>query len=486
LIYNTHANLAKKSKLINQFKKNGLKYKYIKIVFFNFSGWEMNKFKISKGLNLPLQGDPVQQIKACLVHERIGIIGEDYPDLKPSYRVQVGDPVKRGEILFEDKHNKGVVYTSPVGGYVTELKRGARRKFLSMVIAVDGDETENFPFYSEKEIEGLDKEKVVEQLRVSGQLTAIRTRPFSKVASPHKLPDAVFVTAMDTRPFAPAVAPVIEGHETDFIMGIKALSRIAKVHICTDNTESLPHIDIKFAEAHTFEGPHPAGLVGTHVHFIRPVGREKLVWYVDYQDVINIGKLFTVGLYRTDKVISLGGSAVREPALYKTTYGAPLVDIILGRLTGEVSRVISGSPLYGRRMDDIDRFLGRYHNQVSVIPEGKDPRFMGWVMPGKDVYSQKNIYAAKFTKALCRFDTFLNGSKRSVVPVGNFEDVMPLDILATPLLKSIMVRDIETAEKLGALELDEEDLSLCTFLCPGKQDYGPYLRKVLTAIEKEL
>lgn len=444
--------------------------------------------KIKKGLTLPIAGAPRQVIENGRAVTQVALIGFDHHGMKPTMEVSVGDRVKCGQLLFTDKKTPGVRYTSPASGVVSAIHRGEKRVFQSIVIDVEGDEHETFAHYKPADLAQLTTEQVVQNLVQSGEWTAFRTRPYSKVPEPGSEPHSIFVAAMDTHPLAGDPRIVIEAEKQAFSDGLQVIGKLTrgKVFVCTAPgfSPSLPGGGAVVQE--TFEGPHPAGLPGTHIHYLDPVSATKVVWTIGYQDVIAIGHLFTSGRRYTRRVVSLAGPAVRNPRLVATRLGASLDQLTAGELTGQDVRVVSGSVLGGRHAKGSVAFLGRYANQVSCLEEGHRREFMGWLTPGVNRFSVLGIYLSRFMPGKqFNMTTTTNGSDRAMVPVGAYERVMPLDILPTQLLRSLIVGDTEMAQKLGCLELDEEDLSLCTFVCPGKYEYGPILRDNLTRIEKE-
>jgi Na+-transporting NADH:ubiquinone oxidoreductase subunit A len=440
--------------------------------------------KINRGLDLPISGAPVQTISDGVKARSVAVIGFDYNGLKPTMAVQVGDRVKTGQVIFTDKKTEGVMYTAPATGTITAINRGDKRVFQSIVIDVEDDEYTTFEQYSD--LEKLDHQTVVDNLVNSGQWTAIRTRPYSRVPAPSSQPNALFVTAIDTHPLAADPAIVIAEHAKAFEDGLTVLSRLSdKVYVATAPGAAIS-MGSASVIAEEFSGPHPAGLVGTHIHYLDPASANKVAWTVGYQDVIAIGKLFTEGKLFTDRVVSLAGPQVDEPQLLRTRIGANLDELTAGKMKSDNNRLISGSVLGGRTASGVITYLGRYHQQVSVLKEGDEREFMGWLSPGIEKHSALGIYWSQFTKnKLFNFTTSTNGSERAMVPVGVYENVMPLDILPTQLLRSLIVGDTQVAQQLGCLELDEEDLALCTYACPGKYEYGPILRDNLTRIEKE-
>ncbi|HDT6544475.1 TPA: Na(+)-translocating NADH-quinone reductase subunit A [Kluyvera ascorbata] len=444
--------------------------------------------KITKGLDLPIAGLPDQQRIDDVAVTRVAVKGEEYNGLRPSMAVKEGDRVVKGQLLFEDKKIPGVRFTAPASGTVSAIHRGERRVLQSVVIDVEGDESLNFTAYPADELATLPREVVVTQLVESGLWTAMRTRPFSKTPAPGSVPAAIFVTAMDTNPLSADPQPIILAQREAFNAGLTVLTRLtdSKVHVCQSSGGKLgghPQGQVTFNQ---FTGPHPAGLVGTHIHFLEPVSLQKQVWHLNYQDVIAYGKLFLDGVIWTERVIALGGPQVKHPRLLRTCLGADLNALLAGELHEGENRILSGSVLNGTQASGPHAFLGRFHLQVSVLKEGREKELLGWVTPGRDKFSITRTTLGHFLKKkLFNLSTDTHGGERAMVPIGNYERVMPLDILPTMLLRDLLAGDTDSAQALGCLELDEEDLALCTYVCPGKYEYGPVLRRVLTQIEQE-
>ncbi len=521
--------------------------------------------KIKRGLDLPMAGGPVQEIEAGPEITRVAVVGPDYVGMKPTMAVEVGEKVRAGQLLFTDKKQPGVRYTAPGAGTVTAIHRGAKRAFLSVVIDLEGNEHENFPRYDDAKLDQLDAQKVVDHLVESGLWTSLRTRPFGRVPSPtalgtagakveeavkigdiklpiiakidrgsgqaacpsgescsgscasagsgcesdsesgsSQIPGALFITAIDTRPLAADPEVVIGQRAGFFYDGLRVLGRlgIAKNYLCTAPGARIPGGDLPNLERVDFAGPHPAGLPGTHIHMLHPVGRKETVWQIGYQDVIAIGKLFRTGRLDLERVVSLAGPGVARPRLVRTRLGADLNQLVDGQLVQQnpvkvtdekvdpvapesrlenPMRIVSGSVLDGRKSNgETLGFLGRYDLQVSVLPEMAHREMFGWISPGVKKFSIKNVVAScLMPKREMIFSTAVHGGRRAIVPIGAYERVMPLDILPTFLLKSLSIGDLEQSEALGCLELDEEDVALLTFVCPGKADYGVMLRRML-------
>ena len=449
----------------------------------------MATIRIKKGLDLPIKGAPKQEIESGNTPKTVALLGDDYVGMRPTMMVQVGDRVKLGQLLFTDKKMEGVKYTSPGAGKVIEINRGEKRKFLSVVIELDGEDEITFDAHAEDRLDSLDRDLVRDQLVESGLWTTLRARPFGKVADPSTTPHSIFITAMDTNPLAPSVEKVLEGREKDFANGLRVLSNLTdgKLYLNKAPGAKIPQAEnLDRLEVNEFAGPHPAGLPGTHIHFLDPVGRNKTVWHINAQDVAAIGSLFTTGRIDVQRVVALAGPSVKNPRLIRTRIGASTVDLTEGELREGDNRVISGSVFTGHKAAGPVAYLGRFHQQISVIREGREREFLGWLKPGFNLFSVKPILAsALFRGKKFDFSTALHGGHRAIVPIGSYEKVMPLDILPTFLLRALAVDDVEEAENLGVLELDEEDLALCTFVCPSKIDHGEALRRNLTIIEKE-
>ena len=442
--------------------------------------------RIRRGMELPVEGAPAQSIETACPVRTVAVLGPDYHGMKPTMAVQVGDRVKLGQILFSDKKNPGVHFTSPAAGTVAAINRGAQRVLQSVVIQVEEGEEEVFAAYADNQLEALDPSAIRENLLKSGLWTALRTRPFSKVPHTDATPASIFVTAMDTHPLSGDPALIIAEHTEDFRRGLRILSRIAPVVVCAAEGSRVSADGLSGVRLENFSGPHPAGLPGTHIHFIDPVSANHSVWQIYSQDVIAIGKLFSTGRIWVERVVALGGPVVKKPRLLRTRLGASLDELSAGELEQGNNRVVSGSLLGGRTAHGPYAYLGRYHSQVSCLKEGNDREFMHWARAGVNKHSILNVFVSKlFSGRKFKFTTTTNGSPRAIVPVGSYEEVMPLDILPTQLLRYLVVGDTDMAQKLGCLELDEEDLALCTYVCAGKYEYGPILRDVLNRIEKE-
>lgn len=447
----------------------------------------MNKLiTITKGLDIPLSGTPEQVIQNKVSVNEVALVGFSFNELKPTLKVREGDKVVKGQVVFTDKKKPEIAFTSPVTGTVKVINRGEKRKFLSMVITVDHSSTETTPFkaYTLEQLNS-NKEHLKHQLLTSGLWTALRTRPFGNLADPNDTPYSLFVNAHDTNPGHPCPNVVLNQAQDDFNFGLEVLATVfADVeHKYVVGNPEFKLAEVKGFDYYQFKGPHPAGLVGTHINRLNPVSLTKPAWHLNYQDVIAIGRLFKTGELDGTKVIALSGPQVTNPTLLRVPYGASVVDVTFNQLKEGTNRIISGSVLDGVTATGVNGYLGHYDLQISVVAEGTEQELFGWVLPQPKKFSisRLNIFGRK-NLALT---TTTNGSPRSMVPIGLYERVMPLDIYPTLLLRDILSNDTDSAQDNGVLELVEEDVALCSFVCQGKYDYSDYLRKALTKIEKE-
>ncbi len=442
-------------------------------------------FRIKKGLDLPITGAPEQAIADGPTVRRVAILGRDYHGMKPRLAVQVGDTVACGQRLFEDRKNPGVPFTAIGSGEVVAVNRGARRAFVSLVIEL-GDADAQVELEHLAGAQSGDGDAVRGLLVESGAWTAFRTRPFSRIPAADATPHAIFITAVDTAPLSPDPAVVLAGVESTFHAGCKAIASLTdgKTYLCTAPGAGFGK-GASGVEVAEFSGPHPAGTAGVHIHTLAPVDRKRSVWHIGYQDVLAIGALLETGKLSFDRVVSVAGPSVKSPGLIRTRVGADINGLVDSQLEGGEHRIVSGSVLSGDALaGDANRFLGRYHNQLTVIGEDREREFLGWLKPGTDKFSILPVFLSKLF-GTPKFGTSTNGSPRAMVPIGMYERVMPMDLMPTHLLRALAVGDVEWAEELGCLELDEEDLALCTFVCPGKVDHGAALRSVLEQIQKE-
>ena len=432
--------------------------------------------KISKGLDLPISGTPDPVISDTPKVTTVSLLGNDFTGMKPTMLVKSGDIVKRGTKIFEDKKNPGVFFTSPAGGIVKEISRGDRRKFLSIDIEI-ADNEDHVVFDTNENIRNL--------LINSGLWNAFRSRPFNRTPSIDSSPNAIFINACDTNPLAVDPYFIINEDLDYFNRGLKALYEnfSCPIHCCYQNYNF--DLSVDGVNYHQFSGPHPSGLTSTHINKIYPVNLKRIAWTIGYQDVISIGYLLEHAFLRTHKLIALGGPSVFNPSLINSRISGNIDELTAGKLeTG--SRVISGSVLYGHASEGVMNYLGFYDSLISAIPDQANDIFLNWLMPGSKLHSKLNVFISSFLKpSNFIFNTSVNGGDRAIVPVGSYDEVLPMDILVPQLLKALVVGDREQAVDLGMLELAPEDLAVCSYICPSKYDYCSILANNLNELYLE-
>lgn len=444
----------------------------------------MRHYKLRKGLELPVEGAPAQEVHEGPAVRTVALLGSDYLGLKPRLAVQEGDVIAAGAPVFAHKDTPDVQVVSPVAGRVKAVNRGARRVLVSVEIEVDASAVEPVDFSNVGDVSTA--EGLAERLCAAGLWTSFRTRPYSKIPDPASRPAALYVTAMESEPLSADAALIINQAAEDFTTGLQAIAILSEgnTYLCQSADASIPSTDA--VEVAGFEGPHPAGLAGTHMHFLEPPTGTKTVWSIGYQDVIAIGRLLATGSINPERIVALSGPLVNTPRLLRTVEGASLADLTADGIDVSVpARMISGSILSGRAGAGADGYLGRYARQITVIEEDPKQIPLGWIRPMASKYAVQPVLGSLFSKKLYALTSNLNGGRRAMVPTGTFEELMPQDFLPTQLLRALLVMDTDQAQALGALELDEEDLGLVGFACPAKYEYGLALRDSLTKIEKE-
>ncbi|MFS4436630.1 Na(+)-translocating NADH-quinone reductase subunit A [Paracoccaceae bacterium GXU_MW_L88] len=446
----------------------------------------MQQFTLKKGLDVPVTGAPQGGIEDGATVKTVAVLGQDYIGLKPRLSVQEGDEIAAGAPIFAHKDTPEVFVTAPVSGRIKAINRGARRVLVSVEIEVDPSAAEPVDFSDVGDANT--PEGLAERLCASGLWTSFRTRPYSKVPAPDTRPAAIYVAAMDTEPLAGDAAQIIAADSAAFRRGIEAITLLTdgNVYLCHETGADVPGSDVNGVVAAGFSGPHPAGLAGTHMHFLEPPSASKIVWTIGYHDVITIGKLLETGKLDSSRVVAITGPLCKRPRLVRTVAGASMADLCADSLnTDEPIRMISGSILSGHMGEGETGYLGRYARQITLIKEDHEQIPMGWIRPMPSKYAFQPVLGSAFAQKLYGLTSNLNGGRRAMVPLGTFEELMPQDFLPTQLLRALLVMDTDTAQALGALELDEEDVALCGFACPAKYEYGIALRDSLTKIEKE-
>lgn len=443
--------------------------------------------RIRKGLNIRLKGEAEKVLVQLDPAKVVAIKPTDFHGLVPKVLVKPGDPVQAGTPLFADKYNERVLWTSPVSGEVAEVVRGDKRRVLEVRLLADAET--RYVDMGTGDPATMNRETIVQKLLKSGVWPVIKQRPFDIVADPSKEPKAIHVSAFDSHPLAPDLDFVVRNHGADFQTGMDALAKLTKgkLHLgVSDKTAAREFLDARNAVRDTFSGPHPAGNVGVQIHHTNPINKGEVIWTVSVQDVLLIGRLFRQGRFDASRVVAVTGSEARHPKYVRTLIGAPMKDIV--GAVPEGTRVISGNCLTGDNVG-VDGFLGFGHNQVTLLPEGDEPKFFltkGWAGPGLDKFSASRSYPTWLMPGK-RFamDTNQNGEERAFVMTGQYEKVFPFDIYPVQLLKAILANDIDQMEKLGLYEVAPEDFALCEFVCTSKINSQSIVRDGLDSLKKE-
>jgi len=443
--------------------------------------------KLKKGLDIPLKGTAEKILNIPETERQYALKPGDFIGVFPKLVVKEGDKLKAGDPIFFDKYNETHIFTSPVSGTITDIIRGEKRVIHEICIESD-QEIEYKGFNTANPLE-LNKDEIIKRLKQSGLWVGIRQRPFNIIANSEDNPKSIFVSAFDTAPLAPDMDFIVHGQGKEFQAGLDALSKLTsgKLHlnIHLDNTIEPVFTEAANVVINKFKGPHPTGNVGVQIHHIDPVAKGEVVWAVQPQHVIMIGRLFLNGIYDARKIIALTGSEINAPKYYRVITGTQITKLIHNNTTSAKKRFISGNVLNGTRITE-NGYLGYFDNQITVIPEGDYPEFLGWILPKTSKFSvSRTLPSFLFPLKKFNIDTNLHGGERALVMTGEYEKVLPMNILPLQLFKSIIINDIDMMEKLGILELDEEDVALCEFVCTSKTEIQQLLRKGLDTMRKE-
>lgn len=445
------------------------------------------QFTLRKGYDIKLTGAAQKTILQSPVTDVIAVKPPDFPHVIPKLLIAPGDEVVAGQALFFDKNCPQVQFTAPVSGVVSDVVRGDKRRILEIRILPDksGFRYAEFPT---DDPTTLSREEVVDRLLNSGCWPYLRQRPYSSIAHPDDLPKAIFVSCFDSAPLAPDLDYIKDFELHNFYAGLAALNNLSSGNLHLGLRPGQPEGDFPgtpVAHHHYFKGPHPAGNVGIQIHHVAPLQKGEVVWYAHLQDVIIIGRLFREGRYRADRVVALTGSSATQPQYFRVMSGQRVGDLTDGRLQDGAVRIIQGNPLHGQRTAPND-FLSFYTNQLTAIPEGNQPEFLGWLLPGFGKLSRSRTYFSwLFPKRSYRLDTNMHGEERAFVMTGQYDKVLPMNILPVYLLKAILAKDIERMEQLGIYEVSEEDFALCEFVCTSKIEVQKIISEGLELIRTE-
>ena len=442
--------------------------------------------RLKKGLNIKLKGSAEKVLEKLPVPATVALKPTDFPGLSPKLSVKAEAEIKAGDALFYDKYHPEVIFTSPLGGKVVSINRGERRKILEIVIETSKDA--GTISFKKADPGSLSGEEVKEQILKSGLWPFIKKRPYGIIASPDQKPLAIYISTFDTAPLAPDYNFVLEGQMSVFQTGINALAKLTEGKVFLGVNDGSAFTGVKNVEINTFSGPHPAGNVGVQIANTHPLNKGEVVWTINVQDVLIIGRLFEKGIIDMTKIVALSGSEVKAPKYYQTVVGAPVSAIADGKLieADYNQRIISGNVLTGTKVK-MNNYLGFYDSLLSVIPEGDEYEFFGWALPGFNKFSaSKTFFGKLFPKPEYTLNANMHGSERAFVMSGQYEKLVPMDILPVHLLKAVLVNDIDKMEQLGIYEVIEEDLALCEYACTSKIEVQKILREGINTIIKEL
>jgi len=447
--------------------------------------------KLKKGFDIKLVGKAEKQLVDFQQAQTFAVKPTDFIGMgRPKVLVAEGDLVKAGTPILFDRRSESVMYVAPVSGEVVEIKRGEKRKLLEIKILADSIiNYEQFDKFSEADILSADRGRIVDQLTKGGAWPQLIQRPYGVVADPADEPKAIFISGFDSHPLAPDLGFALQGQERYFQAGITILKKLTSglIHLnLQDSSESAPiFTNAKGVQVNKFAGPHPAGNVGVQIHHLDPINKGDIAWTVTPYGVSQIGKLFLEGILDASKIIAVTGSEAKRTGYVKTFSGACVDKLVAGNLKSENIRVVSGNVLTGEKILR-DGYLGYYHNQITILPEGDYYEFMGWAKPTSDKLSyHRALGLFSFLSPNKEFvlDTNNRGEERAFVQTGIFENVTPMDIFPVYLLKAIMAEDYDEMEELGIFEVIEEDLALCEFVDVSKHPVQQILRKGIELIQ---
>jgi len=443
---------------------------------------------LKRGLNIRLKGDAEKIPGTSIEADKVALKPTDFPGLLPKILVKTDQLVKAGEPIFFDKNNPDIFFTAPTSGQVIAINRGERRKVLEIIIKADG-KNESMSFHK-ADPQKLSRDEIKAQLISSGLWPFLKQRPYGTLAKPAQTPKHIFISGFDSAPLAPDYEYILKGQTAEMQTGINALAKLTDgkvfIGIRPEQTNGI-FAGLKNVEVNQFSGPHPAGNVGIQIHHISPINKGEIIWTINPQAVVFIGRLFETGKLDLTKIIALTGSEVISPKYFKCIHGTNLATLLKGatKQAGK-ERIISGNVLVGSQVET-DSFLGFFDNQITVIPEGDYYEFLGWAMPRLNKFSLSRSYFSWLTpNKIYSPDTNLNGEERAYVMTGQYDKVLPMDILPVFLMKAIIADDIDKMEQLGIYEVIEEDLALCEYVCTSKTEVQRILREGINLMIKEL
>ena len=460
---------------------------------YNFAAEKSNLFlmskqiRLKKGLNIHLFGAADKVYASVKPTDKYVVKPIDFHSLMPKLSVKVGDKVKAGTPLFFDKKNDKVNFCSPVSGEVIDILRGEKRKIMEIVIKADAEIAyKQFPTSA---ADSLSREQLIDAMLIAGLWPFIRQKPYDIIANPTDMPKAIFISTFSTAPLAIDNDFALYGMDELFQKGLNYIVKLTNgiTHLNTDGNTNPSKVfsAAQGVQINKVSGPHPAGNVGVQIHHIDPINKGDIIWYLQPQDVIAIARLFTEGKYDVSRIVALCGSQIQNPRYYRSIAGAQINNLLFENTKEGKIRVISGDILSGTQINT-DGCLGFYDTQLTVLPEGDEAEFLGWLLPGLHKFSASRTFLSwLFPSKKYNLDTNMHGEERAYVMTGEYEKVLPMDIYPTHLIKSIMIEDVDLMENLGIYEVSPEDLALCEFVCTSKIEVQSIIRQGLDLVRKE-
>lgn len=450
----------------------------------------MNNFLIKKGLDLKITGAAKKTLISSSFPKTIAIMPSEFKGLKPKLLVNEQKKIKGGQPLFFDKNEPDIKIVSPIAGKISKITFGERQVIKSIIIEPDWEgEHIKFEEKTSNDLNKMSRNEIIKLLQNAGLFIYLRQRPFDIIPNANCVPKSIFVNAMDSAPNAGDPAFILKNKQEELELGLSLLSKLTngKVNLCYSSKKSSSFLNtLKYSTHYTFEGPHPAGLVGTHIHFVDPINKGETVWYINAAHLAEIGAFLKSGKFSPERIICLAGSGAKEQKYIKSFIGASVRSIIYDKLVDNNQRIINGTVLYGNKLN-LDEHIGFYESNLQIIQEGHAKEFMGWAMPGiKKFSASSRVFLSSILPSKnWNFNTNIRGSHRPIIWTDVYDNVTPLDIYTNFLVKAILAKDIEECESLGILEVSEEDFALATYICPSKIDISSIIQIGLNMMVKE-
>ena len=445
------------------------------------------EIRLKKGLNINLIGEADKVYASVKPTKRYVVKPTDFHGLTPKLVVKVGEKVKAGSSLFFNKYDDKINFCAPVSGEVIDIVRGPKRKILEVVLKPDS--VIDYKQFTTASAKSISREQIIDSMLKSGIWPFIRQKPYDIIANPSDMPKAIFISAFNSAPLTIDNDFALYGMDELFQKGLDYIVQLTsgKTHLNIDgNTNpSTVFTRAKGVEINKISGAHPAGNVGIQIHHIDPINKGEVVWYLQPQDVIAIARLFTEGKYDVSRIVALAGSQVKKPKYYRTIAGASIANLLADNINDGDSRIISGDILTGQHID-VNGILGFYDTTITIIEEGREQEFLGWILPGLHKFSASKTFLSWLTPAKkYSLNANMHGEERAYVMTGEYEKVLPMDIFPAHLIKACMIEDIELMENLGIYEVSPEDFALCEFVCTSKIEVQTIIRNALELVRKE-